>query len=77
MFPLRRPSPLIPTFSPPWEKELKSIRRLKAWDCNPLFRTFTRLEVGTIWLLLIYGKNVTENIPAPVLKQVKKVIEHD
>ncbi len=37
---------------------------------------FNMLDAGTIWLLLVYGKNVTENIPAHVLKQVKEVIEH-
>ena len=38
---------------------------------------FNMLDAGTIWLLLVYGKNVVENIPANVLKQVKEVIEHD
>jgi len=36
---------------------------------------FNMLEDGKIWLLLIYGKNVKENIPAHILKQVKEEIE--
>jgi len=38
---------------------------------------YNMLERGTIWLLLIYGKNVKENIPANVLRQVKEVVEND
>jgi len=36
---------------------------------------FNMLEDGKIWLLLIYGKNVKENIPAHILRQVKEAIE--
>jgi hypothetical protein len=37
---------------------------------------FNRLTSGEIWLLLIYAKNVRENIPAHVLKRIKEEIEH-
>ncbi len=33
---------------------------------------FNMLEESKIWLLLIYGKNVRENIPAHILRQVKE-----
>lgn len=33
------------------------------------------LADGTIWLLTIYGKNVTENIPAHILKAIKESID--
>ncbi|MDQ6996749.1 MAG: DNA-binding protein [Mariprofundus sp.] len=36
---------------------------------------FNMFEDGKIWLLLIYGKNAKENIPAHILKQVKEEIE--
>ena len=36
---------------------------------------FNMLEDAKIWLLLVYGKNVKENIPAHVLKQVKEELE--
>jgi len=36
---------------------------------------FNMLEDAKIWLLLIYGKNVKENIPAHILKQVKEELE--
>jgi hypothetical protein len=38
---------------------------------------FKRLENGTIWLLTIYGKNMTENISAHVLKAIKESIDVD
>lgn len=37
---------------------------------------FNRLANGEIWLLLIYGKSVHENIPAHVLRQIKEEIEN-
>ena len=37
---------------------------------------FNRLANGEIWLLLVYGKSVRENIPAHVLRQIKKEIEN-
>lgn len=37
---------------------------------------FNRLANGEIWLLLIYGKSVSENIPAHVLRQIKEEIEN-
>lgn len=36
---------------------------------------FNRLENGKIYLLLIYAKAKTENIPAHLLKQLKEEIE--
>jgi len=36
---------------------------------------FNMLEDAKIWLLLIYGKNVKENIPAHVLKRVNEELE--
>ncbi len=32
------------------------------------------LADGTIWLLTIYGKGVSENVPASVLKAIKETI---
>ncbi len=32
---------------------------------------FLRTRQGQIWMLTLYPKNVTENIPAHVLKQIK------
>ncbi|MGB4781778.1 transcriptional regulator [Candidatus Methylomirabilis sp.] len=37
---------------------------------------FNRLSHGEIWLLLIYGKSATENIPSHVLRQIKEEIEN-
>lgn len=37
---------------------------------------FNRLSQGEIWLLLIYGKSATENIPSHVLRQIKEEIEN-
>jgi hypothetical protein len=37
---------------------------------------FNRLANGEIWLLLVYGKSVRENIPAHVLRQIKEEIEN-
>jgi hypothetical protein len=36
---------------------------------------FNRLANGEIWLLLVYGKSVRDNIPAHVLCQIKEEIE--
>ena len=38
---------------------------------------YNRLASGEIWLLLIYGKSVRENISARVLRQIKEEIEND
>ena len=38
---------------------------------------FTRLANGEIWLLVIYAKNVQDNIPAHILKAIREEIEHD
>ena len=37
---------------------------------------FNRLPNGEIWLLLVYGKSVLENIPAHLLRQIKEEIEN-
>jgi hypothetical protein len=36
---------------------------------------FLRTRQGQIWMLTLYPKNVTENIPAHVLKQIKDEID--
>ena len=38
---------------------------------------FNRLANGEIWLLLIYAKNVTANIPSHLLKAIRQEIEDD
>ncbi|OGI64729.1 MAG: transcriptional regulator [Candidatus Muproteobacteria bacterium RBG_16_60_9] len=37
---------------------------------------FNRLANGEVLLLLIYSKNVRENIPGHLLQQIKEEIEH-
>jgi hypothetical protein len=37
---------------------------------------YLRLRRNQIWMLTIYGKNVTENIPGHVLKRMKEAIEN-
>lgn len=32
---------------------------------------------GTIWMLTMYPKNITENIPAHILRKIRKEIEND
>lgn len=34
------------------------------------------LSDGLIWLLLIYGKSVQDNVPAHLLKAIKEEIDH-
>jgi hypothetical protein len=36
---------------------------------------FLRMRQGQIWMLTLYSKNVAENIPAHVLKQIKDEID--
>jgi hypothetical protein len=38
---------------------------------------FTRLAEGEIWLLVIYAKTVTGNIPAHLLKAIREAIDND
>lgn len=38
---------------------------------------YLRSARGEIWMLTLYGKNVRENIPAHLLKQMKEVIEDE
>jgi hypothetical protein len=37
---------------------------------------FARLAQGHIWMPTIYPKNVAENIPAHILRQIRKEIDH-
>jgi len=37
---------------------------------------FTRLEEGIVWMLTIYPENLKDNIPADVLRQIRKEIEN-
>ena len=36
---------------------------------------FARIAQGIIWMLTIYPKNVAENIPAHILRQIRKEAE--
>jgi hypothetical protein len=36
---------------------------------------FARLAQGVIWMLTMYPKNVAENIPAHVLRQIRKEVD--
>ena len=36
---------------------------------------FARLAQGHIWMLTIYPKNVAENIPAHILRQIRKEVD--
>ena len=38
---------------------------------------YLRLARGHIWMLTIYGKSVSENIPAHVLKSMKEAIDDE
>jgi mRNA-degrading endonuclease RelE of RelBE toxin-antitoxin system len=38
---------------------------------------YNRLAIGEIWLLVIYTKSVTGNIPAHILKSIREAIEHE
>lgn len=38
---------------------------------------FNRRANGEVWLLLIYAKNVRDNIPAHVLRDIREEIEND
>ena len=37
---------------------------------------YLRLARGHIWMLTLYGKNVSENIPAHVLRSMKEEIDN-
>jgi mRNA-degrading endonuclease RelE of RelBE toxin-antitoxin system len=37
---------------------------------------FTTIEQGVIWMLTMYPKNVVDNIPADVLRKIRKEIEN-
>jgi len=36
---------------------------------------YLRRQQGQIWMLTVYGKNATENIPAHLLKKMKEAID--
>jgi len=36
---------------------------------------YARITQGVIWMLTMYPKNVAENIPAHVLRQIRKEVE--
>jgi mRNA-degrading endonuclease RelE of RelBE toxin-antitoxin system len=36
---------------------------------------YVKVEQGVIWMLTIYPKNVRENLPAHVLRQIRKEVE--
>jgi len=36
---------------------------------------FAKMAQGVIWMLTIYPKNVAENIPAHVLRQIRKEVD--
>jgi len=38
---------------------------------------YNRLAKGEIWLLVIYTKGVTGNIPAHIFKSIREAIEHE
>ena len=38
---------------------------------------YLRSRQGVIWMLTLYPKNVAENIPAHVLRQIRKELEDD
>jgi hypothetical protein len=37
---------------------------------------YARIERGEIWMLTMYPKNVKENIPASVLREIRKEVEN-
>lgn len=37
---------------------------------------YARLKQGVIWMLTMYPKNVAENIPAHILRQIRKEVEN-
>lgn len=38
---------------------------------------YVRSAPDEIWLLVIYAMSTTENIPAHLLKRIRKAIEHE
>ena len=38
---------------------------------------FVKATSGVFWMLTIYPKNVTDNIPAPILRQIRKEVENE
>jgi hypothetical protein len=38
---------------------------------------YAKIQQGVIWMLTLYPKNVADNIPAHVLRQIRKEIEDE
>ena len=38
---------------------------------------YAKIERGAIWMLTLYPKNVKENIPADVLRKIRKEVEDE
>jgi len=38
---------------------------------------FVRTSAGELWMLLAYAKNVTGNIPAHILREIKRELENE
>jgi hypothetical protein len=36
---------------------------------------YARIQLGQIWMLTLYAKNVSENIPGHILKRIKDEID--
>jgi hypothetical protein len=36
---------------------------------------YARISQGVVWMLTMYSKNVAENIPADVLRRIRKEVE--
>jgi hypothetical protein len=36
---------------------------------------YPRSRLGQVWMLTVYAKNVSENIPAQVLKKIREEID--
>jgi hypothetical protein len=37
---------------------------------------FTKIEQGIIWMVTLYPKNVKDNIPAHILRQIRQEVDH-
>jgi hypothetical protein len=54
---------------------LRAARRGKRGGYRVIY--FARIAQGVIWMLTMYPKNAAENIPAHVLRQIRKEVEDD
>lgn len=55
---------------------LRKVRRGRGKRGGVRVIYYNRLANGEIWLLLVYGKSVQNNIPAHVLRQIKEEIKN-